>query len=364
MYKKKIFNSAHKFHHPKKILVDYLAHSEVDRKLKQYFGCETEDELLDRLSCDFYYLSCRDISQNEGFLKCYKGPALDITDKERTCSLGIQWLRGAYDSKFSVDKVVSGPLENAETERDILRHRWPIADDFNFSPLAAECEAHCDRVVIGGLWTGIMGDSYRLYGFQNFLTNIILKPKLIKTLINKVTDVYIELNQAYFEAVGNKMDIWFFGNDFGSQQGLLLGVDMWYEFFFDNIKKLTSLAHSYGLKVMMHSCGAVSEIIPYLVEAGIDMLDPIQVSASGMAPKLLSKKFGGKIIFHGGIDTQQVLPKATIDEVRQHCIDTIEILSCNGEYIFSPSQILASDISLENIKAMYSAAEEYNKSKH
>ena len=349
------FNAVCKFHRQNAVPVDYLAHLETDRKLRQHLGCETEGELLDRLGCDFFYLPSRDISQNEGFMEYYKGPALDVTETERTCAFGIRWRRGAYDSKFTVDEAIFGPLENAGTEENILNHRWPTADDFDFSPLAEIAERHSDRVVIGGLWSGIMGDAYRLHGFQNFLMNAAAEPELLKTLINRVTDVYLELNKAYFEAVEGNMDIWFFGNDFGHQGGLLLSKEMWRDFFFENIRRLTTLAHSYDLKVMMHSCGAVSEIIPDLIEAGIDILDPIQVTAAGMQPQPLADEFGGKIVFHGGVDTQNVLPFGTLEEVAAHAREVAETLGKKGGYIFAPSQILGPDIPMENIVAMYGA---------
>ena len=350
---KERFKTMCEFGRPDRVLVDYLVHPEVDKKLRHYLGCRTEEELLDRLGSDFYYLPGRDISQNEGFMPYYRGKTLNLTENERTCALGIRWSRGTYDSKFWVDEVIKGPLEDAGTEKDILNHNWPKVSDFDFSPLQEVCETHSDRVIIGGLWSGIMGDSYRMHGFQNFLMNIALNPQLIKTLVNRMTDLYLELNQRYFEIVKGEMDVWFFGNDFGSQGGLLFSPEMWHEFFFENIKKMTALAHSYGLKVMMHSCGAVSEIIPYLIEAGVDMLDPIQVTAKGMDPHSLADKFGGKIIFHGGIDTQQVLPFATSEEVVSHARKVTETLNKKGGYIFAPSQSLGPDISVENIETMY-----------
>ena len=353
MNNKERFKATCEFKQPDEVLVDYLAHPAIDKKLRQYLGCESETELLDKLGCDFYYLPGRDISQNEGFMKYYKGSPLEITDKERTCALGIRWLRQAYESKFWVDEAIEGPLENARTEADILNHNWPTADDFDFSSLADEAQSNSSRVIVGGLWTGIMGDAYRMHGFQNFLMNIALKPELIKTLVNRMTDMYLELNQAYFEAVKGKMDVWFFGNDFGSQDGLLFSVDMWQEFFFDNIKRLAELAHSCGFKVMMHSCGSITEIIPLLIEAGIDILDPIQVTAKDMQPETLADKFGGQIVFHGGIDTQRVLPFASPDEVAAHAKEVMATLNQKGGYIFGPSQILGADIPVENIIAMY-----------
>ena len=356
MNSKERFEEACNFGKPDRPPIDYLAHYKADKKLKEYLGVQTEEELLENLGCDFYYLPGRDISQNEGFMRFYKSRHLDITDRERTCPLGIRWLRGAYDHKFSVDEAIAGPLQSAETEQDVLRHNWPRASDFDFSPLKRECEAHGDKAIIGGLWTGIMGDSYRMHGFQNFLMNIALKPGMIRTLINRMTEMYLELNNSIFAQLKGKMDVWFFGNDFGSQNGLLLNPEMWYEFFFENIKKLTELAHSYGIKVMMHSCGAISEIIPYLTDAGVDILDPIQVTARGMDPDTLGRKFGGKIVFHGGVDTQQVLPNASPDEVKKHVVQVIEALNCKGGYIFAPSQLLGPDIPVENIIAMYETA--------
>lgn len=356
MNSKERFRAVCNFEKADKIPVDYLAHYETDKKLKEYLGVQTEEELLERLGCDFYYLSGRDISQNEGFMRFYKGRALDITERERTCPLGIRWIRGAYDHKFSVDEAIAGPLQDAETEKDVLRHNWPKASDFDFSPLIRECEAHGDKVIIGGLWTGIMGDSYRLHGFQNFLMNIALKPEMIRTLINRMAEMYLELNDSIFAQVKGRLDIWFFGNDFGGQNGLLLNPGMWYEFFFERIKELASLAHSHGIKVMMHSCGAIAEIIPYLIDAGVDILDPIQVTAKGMEPETLGQKFGGRIVFHGGVDTQQVLPKAAPEEVREHAAYVIESLNSKGGYVFAPSQLLGPDIPVENIIAMYEAA--------
>ncbi|MHB1191364.1 MAG: uroporphyrinogen decarboxylase family protein [Armatimonadota bacterium] len=338
---------------PDRVAVDYMAHRKIDEGLKQSLGCESEEDLLDRLGVDFYYLPCRDISQNEGFMPYWRGPALDVTDVERTCALGIRWHRGAGAHKFSVDEAISGPLENAETEADILAHRWPTAADFDFSALEAECDAHSDRVIIGGLWTGIMGDSYRLHGFQNFLTNIALRPELIKTLVNRVTQMYLELNDAIFSQLKGKIDVWFFGNDFGSQNGLLLREEMWHEFFFEPIKSLAALAHSHGLNVMMHSCGGISEIVPHLIEAGVDVLDPIQLTARGMEPEGLAEKFGGKIVFHGGVDTQQILPFGTPEEVRAHAGEVMRVLGRKGGYILAPSQILGPDIPVENVIAMY-----------
>ncbi len=359
MNSKERFKSICNFEQPDRFPIDYLAHPETDNKLRTYYKVETEKELLEKLNCDFYYLSCRDISQNESCFHFYKGPKLDVTEKQRICPFGIRWTRGVYDSKFAVDETIAGPLENAMSNRDIMKYPWPKSDWFDFEAFHKECEMHNDRIIIGGMWTGILGDSYRLLGFEKFLFEMAMNPEMIKSLINRISDFYLELNEKIFSELKGKIDIWFFGNDFGSQDGLLFSQAMFKDFFYDNIKKLVQHAHGYGLKVMMHSCGSIAEIIPLLIEAGVDVLNPVQVTAVDMEPKSLNQKFGKKIIFHGGVDTQHVLPNKSADQVYQHAEETIQALSKGGGYIFAPSQILQPDIPVENIDAMYRAAMNY-----
>lgn len=332
-------------------MVDYIAERSTDRRLRLFLDSETEESLLDTVGSEFYYLPGRDISQNEGFMPFYRGPELPITDSERTCPFGIRFSRGAYDSKFSVDHAISGPLENATTVADIVSHPWPKPSHFEYAPIVEIAESHRDRILVGGLWSGILGDVVRLYGFERFLTDIALSPKVVHALIDTVTDVYLELNEMLFSLLDGLLDVFFFGNDFGTQNGLLMSVDMWREFYFENTRKLCSLAHSHGLAVMMHSCGAVSPLIDDLIEAGVDILDPVQTSAVGMEPAVLAERFGGRIVFHGGIDTQHVLPTATPREAEEHAGD---IAATFGRgYIACGSQLYGPDIPLENIVAVY-----------
>ena len=356
---KERFAAASEHRQADRVPIDYLAHLETDRLLRERLGVQTERQLLDELGCDFYYLPGRDISQNEGFLRFWRGRELETTDSQRVCPLGIRWWRGALQGKFMADEAISGPLANAESPQDVLKHDWPSAKDFDFSELLAECEEHSGRVIIGGLWTGILGDSYRMMGFENFLLNMGLRPDLIKTLIDRMTDLYLELNEAVFSLLKGKLDIWYFGNDFGSQEGLLFSRAMWCEYFGGNIKRLTELAHSYGLKVMMHSCGGIATIIEDVIEAGVDILDPIQVSAKDMDINVLKRNFGDRLVFHGGIDTQHILPEGSTQEVRAHAQETIDVLGAKGGYIFAPSQTLITDIPTDNILAMYETAKRH-----
>jgi uroporphyrinogen decarboxylase len=338
----------------KSILVDYFATRKATKKLMDHLSVRNERELLDKLDSDFYYLSCRDISQNETVLPYYKGPKLDFSDTERTCPLGIRWKRNVYDDKFGCDECIDGPLSaESVTVQDIMNHQFPKPEWFDFSPLIKECESFKDRIIVGGLWSAIHGDSFRMMGFENYLLNIAFNRPLVKALIDRMTEFFLSMNTHYFQTLKGMTDIYFMGNDFGAQNGLMISVEDWKELFYDNYKKLIDLAHSYGLIVMVHSCGGIEPLIPYFIELGVDILDPVQVTASDMNPELLGDKYGGKIYFHGAVDTQNILPFGTPDDVKEHVLYLVEKLNKYNTYIVCPSNNFMSDTPPQNIVTVY-----------
>lgn len=336
------------------LLSDYLAVKEVREETMKYLGVNTERELLDELGVDFYYLSFRDMSQNESCLPYYKGPELFMDDNERVCPFGIKWRRGAGDDKFGVDEAKEGPFSKFDTtEEDILAYNWPKPEWFDFTPLAQECDSFSDKIIIGGLWSGIHGDSNRMMGYENFLLNIVMNKPLLKVLVDRMTKFYLETNRQYFEAVKGKMDIFFMGNDFGAQNGLLISEEDWEDIFYDNYKKLIDLAHSYGLKVMVHSCGGIEPLLPRFIELGVDLIDPVQTTAQGMKPENLAEKFGESMVFHGALDTQNVFPYGTPEQVEDHTKNLISKLNTNGNFVACPSNNFMPGTPSENIVKAY-----------
>lgn len=355
MNSKRRFQAAMNHQIADRVPVDYLATAAVTKNLKNYFEIVTERELLDILNADFYYLSFRDMSQNESCLPFYKGPKLNFTETQRTCPLGIRFNRKVFDDKFGADEAIFGPFENIISVQDILTHPWPKPQWFDLEPLLMECEDFSDKVIIGGFWSALFSDCFRMYGFQNFLMDMLMRPEFIKTLVDRTTDFYLEMNERMFSTLKGKMDIFFLGSDFGSQQGLMFGEDMWLNIYYENYKKIINLARSYGLTVMFHSCGSISPLIHHFIDLGVDILDPVQTTAGNMEPQSLKDQFGEDIVFHGAIDTQNVLPNKRSEEVKEHAHKTIEILGKNGGYIFAPCNNIQSDTSMQNIEALYQA---------
>ena len=244
---------------------------------------------------------------------------------------------------------------------DVERVAWP-------EPSAAELREYADRVraaretglaVLGGVWASIFTHPRRAMGEAQYLTLMLDKPEVIERLVERDTESLLAINEAIFSQCAGCMDVFFFGSDLGTQRSLFVGREMIRRFYLPAITRLAEQAKGYGLKVMYHTCGAVSEIIPDFIEGGIDALDPVQVAATGMAPEHLAARFGGRMAFHGGISTQQLLPYARPEEVYEAVRETIAAFGGRG-YIAGPDQWLMADVPMENVEAMYRGIAEGN----
>jgi uroporphyrinogen decarboxylase len=193
---------------------------------------------------------------------------------------------------------------------------------------------------------------------QQLMMDMALNPPLVKALLEKISDYYLAHNGRIFEAGNGLIDIFMMGDDFGTQKGLLISPEMFRRYFAPKLKEFAAQAKSYGLKVMLHSCGSVRELIPDIIEIGVDILNPIQIHAKGMIPGKLKEEFGEKICFHGGIDIQHTLPFGTIQDVEREVKDRIRILGKNGGYILASTHNIQADTPTENILKMYKTAVE------
>jgi uroporphyrinogen decarboxylase len=191
-------------------------------------------------------------------------------------------------------------------------------------------------------------------GEAKFLLAMLDQPDLIAHTVGKMADGYLAINEALFSRAADLIDVFYFGSDFGTQRSLFLSADCFRRFFKPHMARLVQQAKGYGLKVMFHTCGAVSEIIPDLIEIGIDVLDPVQASARGMSPQELAPRFKGRIAFHGGISTQTTLPHATPEQVRGEVRAALTALGPTG-YLCGPDQSMMGDTPVDNIVAMYEA---------
>lgn len=194
-------------------------------------------------------------------------------------------------------------------------------------------------------YTGIYERSYQLLGWEDFMTNIILKPNVIEELLDKVTDYKIE---AAKQVVKMGFKIAHSGDDLGTQTGGFFNKKMFRKFILPRLKKYWEVFNKAGIPIMFHSCGNIVEYIPDLIDAGLTILEPTQPC---MDFNYLKKEFGKDLIFYGGINTQ-ILPFISEQETRDMTKKTISILGKGGGYIIAPSQEIMNDVPMDNIKAM------------
>lgn len=198
---------------------------------------------------------------------------------------------------------------------------------------------------------------------EDWLVAHILYPDYILEIFEMQSDIAIKNFEIYKQAVGNRVQVvWLSGTDFGTQRGEFLSLETYRKFYKPFHKKLNDWVHkNTNWKTFYHTCGSIVNLLDDMVEAGIDILNPVQCSASGMDAKMLKNKYGDKLVFWGGgVDSQQTLPFGTPEEVRSQVKERLEIFSVNGGFIFNTIHNIVAKTPVENILAMYETVREFN----
>ena len=246
--------------------------------------------------------------------------------------------------------------EDADARR-IEEYEWPDLGLLDFSDVLQELNAAGDAFRASGFWCPFFHDLADLFGMETYFFLMITRPDVVHDVTRRVVDFYLEANRRLFRTAGDRIDAFFMGNDFGTQLDLLVGPKQMEEFVFPYLKVLIQQAHECGLPVILHSCGAIHRIIPRLLDLGIDALYPLQAKANLMDAQTLSSSFKGRLLFIGGIDTQDLLVRATPDQVKAEVRRVRRLLG--PRLVISPShEALLPNVPPQNIEAMAEAAQE------
>lgn len=253
--------------------------------------------------------------------------------------------------------TADGCFKDAEEIEDLAFFQWPDPEKY-IDP--EECRrrvelAPPDKAAIGMLWACHFQDTCASFGMETALMNMVANPEIYEAVDEKILSFYLKAAEIFYEATKGKLHAVLIGNDVGSQRGPLISPEMVRRFVIPGCKKLVDQAHSYGLKVIYHSCGSIVDIIPDLIEAGVDAIHPIQALAAGMDPENLKAKFDGKVSFCGGVDTQYLLVNGSPEEVRQKVCQLRTIFPTG--LIISPShEAIMPDVPPANIHALFEEA--------
>ncbi|MCG3210952.1 MAG: hypothetical protein FOGNACKC_04588 [Anaerolineae bacterium] len=256
------------------------------------------------------------------------------------------------------EEYAAWPLSGAQSVADLARYPWPEPDWWDFKPMLTlinQLDAHQEyhlRFRIGSVFEV----AWQLRGMQEFLMDMALNPEIPLYIMDRLTDIYVENTRRVLELAGNRLDMVYFYDDVATQQSLMISQPMWEELIRPRHQRLIDVAKSFGVPVMYHCDGALAPLLPALVEMGVDVLNPVQADAKGMAPEMLKREFGDRLAFHGGIDIIKTLPRGTVDDVKAEVAERIRVLGQNGGYVLASSHHIQSDTPLENVFAMYDLA--------
>jgi len=253
-----------------------------------------------------------------------------------------------------VREDIKGALSDSDSLDEMKTFDWPSHDMFDYSELESLCNKYENYAIIYGN-CDIWQRPTLVRGFEKALLDHILHPEIIHFLARKFTDFYKEDYERAYKKCKGRIDIFLIYSDFSGQNGPLISRQMFREFVAPYLKEMIDLIHELGAYCMFHSCGLLYPYINELIELGVDILDPIQPIGESMKPENLLNEFGGRICFHGGIDTQNLLPFGSPDEVEQEVKHYASVFGYKGGYICSPAHFFQPDIPPENIIAFYRA---------
>ncbi len=312
-------------------------------------------DLLDRIGDDFRYV-----------VPVYNGPEVKhYPDGSRTATFPergwpvqeVRWIEKKFGSGKGIYlEVAYKPFAAIEDPKELDYFDFPQADWLDYSNIETDIEKFPDHVIcIDKAGPDLIGSIAYGRGMDNVFLDIATKNPVYLKLVEIQFEYRYELTKLTLEAGKGKIDVVHFGEDMASQLAPFISVESFNDLFSKHFEMIFGLAHKYGAKAMLHSCGNVYSFIPRLIEIGLDILDVVQTSAKDMEIEKLSREFGKDICFCGTMDVQKTLIDETPKEIEEE-VRLRQRLFPDGGLILGPSHAIQPGTPMENIIAMYRSA--------
>ena len=344
---------------PDRVPMDYWGTDEATLRLMKHLGAQTKKEALEKLHVDFV------VKIEPLFYIGPSAPASFDDTKIRLEYIGPSILPGfdvfgrryenvAYGSGI-YEECVNRPLANFTSIEEIEKnYNWPSPDWWDYKSLPRQIEAYKFYPIQGG-----GSEPFLIYkdlrGQEQAFIDLIENPEMVHYCLNKLFNLAYEITLRILETIPGEVMLTYVAEDMGAQTDLMFSPTQIREFLLPGMKKIIDLSHQAGAYVFHHNDGSIRKIIPDMIEAGIDILNPIQWRCPGMNREELKRDFGDKVIFHGGVDNQYTLPFGSVEEVKKEVADNLQILGKGGGYILAPCHNIQSITPVENIIALYEA---------
>jgi uroporphyrinogen decarboxylase len=227
---------------------------------------------------------------------------------------------------------------------------------------AKKLRASTDRAINGIFGGSFFEGGQMFFRMDNYYMALAAEPDMVHRFLDKLVSIYMERLEMYLDAVGPYIDVILFSDDYGMQTGSQISPEMFREFFKPRHALLWQTAKKLApVKTLLHSCGSIINLLPDMIEAGLDAVNPVQTNTRNMEPERLKSELGGKITFWGGgANTQQVLPNGTPAEVREDVLGNLDILAPGGGFVFQQIHNIQANVPPQNIVAMFDAVAEWN----
>jgi uroporphyrinogen decarboxylase len=360
---------------PDRVPVDFLATPEIWRRLIAHLGIyhnqpgehdyfdPAREKILQELQVDCRVLSY-DQFCNPPTSIIEAGAQIDWWGSLHRSTPNRMWrqrlpdgsLKDIWGHEFGLVEIPNGVLEEfrnwplalARSIHDLKTYPWPEPDwwDFNALPdLMAEIDS-IQEYHIRFRAGSVFEQSWQLRGMEQFLVDMALGSDIPSYIMDRLTETLVETLRRVLEVAGDRLDMIYFYDDVASTESLLISPKTWLEQIKPHHAAIIDVAKKYGKPVMYHCDGAIRALLPTLIDMGIDLLNPIEVSAKGMDPITLKEEFGDRLCFHGGIDIQKTLPRGTREDVKDEVRQRIKVLGHNGGYILASSHHIQPDTPL------------------
>jgi uroporphyrinogen decarboxylase len=327
-----------------RVPIQYYGTPEVNSMLAEHFG---RQDFRANLGVDTRWVPVP-----------YRGALRDPEGDIRYDMWGAGYRPTPNGAGGTYDEAVDLPLARLQTMDDVESYPWPAADAFDYSGVAEGCRRIEEfAVCVGGAGSpDIVNGVSRGRGMEQVLLDIAMRDEVGLAIIDKRVDLEYDVLRRTLEAADGLVDILCLGEDCGTQHGRLVSPADFDEVFRPRLQRFIDLAHEFGARAMMHSCGDTHELMPTFIEMGLDVLDAMQPEPPGMDPETIRAACRGKLAFCGLISTQQTLPYGTVDECRAEARHRIDTIAPGGGYIFAPAHCIQPGSPLENILAVYEEA--------
>ncbi len=330
-----------------RVPITFDAEKEVIAALQKHFGVSTRDEVWDALHVDTRLIG---VDHNDLRIREENGLLYDFW--------GIGSVEQAYPGGTYMEYAFH-PLAEMTNVEEIEAYNWPNADEISFESLTANRLKNPDKATIAHITHGGYFKATHLRGMENFMLDLAMNEEIAAKIIEKVTDYLFASIERLCTEAGDTFDVFYMADDFCTSNGPMFSPDMFCQYVKPYLSKIADLVHQHDKKFLLHVCGAVRPFLPFIIEAGVDVLEPIQTSAHGMGVEGLKRDFGDDLCFYGSIDLINVLSTGTPEQVREEVLKNFNILGAHGGFIVGPGHTyIQPDVPLENIISMYKTAYE------